>query len=311
MLLTIAGLLAASLVHIAQAQEQRAFPTPEDAVRALTAAAKSTDPADLIAIFGPDSADLLASSDPATTRQNRETFIVAVGERWRLVDRGVDRKELVIGNEAWPFPVPLAKGPKGWVFDTAAGREEVLDRRIGRNELAVIRVCQTYAAAQRAYAARSHDGVPAGVYARRIGSTPGTQNGLYWPSKRGEPPSPLGDLMAQAADEGHTLPSGQQGPYPFHGYLFRILEAQGTAAPGGAKSYVVNGQMSGGFALIAWPVEYDVTGIMTFIVGPDGTVSEQDLGPETAKKGAAITEYNPDPDWESALPGHDKPREHK
>ena len=186
---------------------------------------------------------------------------------------------LVIGNEAWPFPVPIVKDASGWHFDTAAGKEEVLDRRIGRNELAVIRICRTYVAAQRLYASRGHDGLPAGLYARAFASEPGRQNGLYWPARRGEKRSPLGDLVAHAAEEGRALgKAGAEAPPPFHGYHFKILTAQGPAAPGGAKSYVVDEKMSGGFALVAWPAQYDVTGIMTFIVNQDGVVQQKRSG---------------------------------
>jgi hypothetical protein len=223
---------------------------------------------------------------------------VAFAEQWRLEDLGPDRKELVIGNEDWPFPIPLVKDTGGWRFDTAAGREEVLARRIGRNELAAIRISETYVAAQRAYAARAHDGKPAGLYARKFASDPGTENGLYWPVTRGAPRSPLGDLVAKAAEEGHRRAPDQQGPRPFHGYYFRIVEAQGPAAPGGAAEYVVNGQMTAGFALIAWPAEYDVTGVMTFIVNHAGIVHQKDLGPDTPAAAAAVTRYDPVPSWQ-------------
>ena len=164
---------------------------------------KANDLKALVALFGPTGQDLVDTSDPATGRRNREVFVAAVAEGWRWGDIGPDRKELVLGNEAWPFPVPLVKGAAGWSFDAAAGREEVLNRRIGRNELAVIRVLQHYVAAQRAYAATGHDGKPAGRYARRFGSDPGRQNGLYWPARRGEPRSPLGVLVAQASEQGY------------------------------------------------------------------------------------------------------------
>ena len=173
----------------------------------------------------------------------------------------------------------------------------MLTRRIGRNELAAIRIAGTYVAAQRTYAARGHDGKPAGLYARRFASTPGTEDGLYWPVRAGASHSPLGELAARAAAEGRQLGDGQQPPVPFHGYYFRVLERQGAAAKGGARNYVVKGAMSGGFALIAWPAQYDVTGIMTFIVAEDGVVYEKDLGPKTATAAAAVTAFNPDTTW--------------
>jgi hypothetical protein len=279
--------------------EYRTFATPEDAVKMLLDTAKAGNLDGLIEIFGPEGKELIASSDAATARHNRQVFVVAMAEGWKLADRGPAAKELVVGGEEWPFPIPLIKEGTQWRFDTAAGKEEILARRIGRNELAVIRACQTYVLAQRAYAGRGHDGKPAGLYARRFESEPGKQNGLHWPAKRGEPRSPLGNLVAEAAAEGRSI-GGQKGPSPFHGYYFRILEAQGPNAAGGAVDYVVNGEMSGGFALIAWPAEYDATGVMTFKVGADGVVYEKDLGPETAAAAGAIRRFDPDATWQKS-----------
>lgn len=281
----------------------RTFATPEDAVRALAETTKKGDLAGLLALFGPEGKDLVDTSDPATGRRNREVFTVAFKEGHRLVDAGADRKELVLGNESWPFPVPLVKGPAGWWFDAAAGREEILDRRIGRNELAAIGIVHRYVAAQRQYAKTGHDGKRAGLYARRFGSDPGTQNGLYWPAKRGEPRSPLGDLIAQAAEEGHRAGQSTSGPSPFYGYYFRILEGQGPSAKGG--DYVRNGEMSGGFGLVAWPVHYDASGIMTFVVNQDGVAYEKDLGPETQTAVRSITRYDPDDTWRPVQAGSD------
>jgi hypothetical protein len=289
------GLAAGPPVRAADAP--RAFPTPEAAVAALTEAAKASSLDALFELFGPGGRELASSSDAATARGNRDVFVAAIGEGWHLADKGPDRKELVIGNEGWPFPVPLVKTPAGWVFDAAAGKEEVLDRRIGRNELAAIRIAETYVTAQKAYARRGHDGKPAGLYARRFASEPGTENGLYWPVVKGAPHSPLGALVAEAAAEGRRVGDGQQPPVPFHGYYFKILEAQSASAPGGAKSYVVNGDLSAGFALVAWPAQYDVTGITTFIVNQDGVVYEKDLGPETAALAQKMTSYDPDKTW--------------
>jgi hypothetical protein len=274
----------------------RTFGTPEDAVRTLNGVVKAGKLDELVAIFGPDGQQLVASSDPATGRRNRQVFTVAVAEGWRLVDQGTDRKVLVIGNEEWPFPVPLVRDANGWRFDTAAGKEEVIARRIGRNELAVIQICGTYVAAQRLYARDGHDGKRAGLYATTFRSDPGKQNGLYWPAVRGQKRSPLGDLVAQAAEEGRPLGADRQ-PAPFHGYYFKILTAQGSAAAGGAKNYLVNGAMSGGFALVAWPAQYDVTGVMTFIVNHDGVLHEKDLGPGTDAAARGMTLYDPDSSW--------------
>jgi Protein of unknown function (DUF2950) len=300
-LIALALMCTALSVHshilAAQRPAQRTFATPEDAVRGLIEAAKAGNLDDLRAIFGPDGQELIASSDAATARTNREIFAVAAAEGWRLVNQGTNRKGLIVGNEGWPFPVPLVKSAKSWRFDAAAGKEEVLARRIGRNELAVIGICRTYVAAQRRYAQQGHDGKPEGLFATTFGSDPGKQNGLYWPAAHGQPRSPLGDLVAQAAEEGRQRGSDRAQPTPFHGYYFKILSAQGSAAPGGAKSYVVNGEMSAGFALVAWPAQYDASGIMTFAVNQDGTVHQTDLGAETATAAAAMTAYNPDAAW--------------
>jgi DUF2950 family protein len=295
--LTCAVLTSLSLFGAAQEARHRTFGTPEEAVRALADAAKIGNADALLAIFGPDGQDLVASSDPATARKNLEVFTVAFAERWRLEDNGTNRKTLIIGGEEWPFPVPLVKDGNAWRFDTASGKEEVIDRRIGRNELAAIGICRTYVAAQRRYAQQGHDGKPAGLYAKTFSSDPGKQNGLYWPAARGQAHSPLGELVAEAAQEGRTLGSDRGQPSPFHGYYYKILTAQGTAATGGAKSYVVNGEMSAGFALVAWPAQYDATGVMTFIVNQDGTTSQKDLGPETDRVARAMTVYNPDKSW--------------
>ena len=297
--LTIAvGIACAGLASCSRTPSPtyRTFATPEDAARALIEAAKASDLNAVVAIFGPDGRELADTSDATTARRNREVFTTAAAERWQLVDRGTDRKELVIGNEEWPFPVPLVKTGDSWHFDTPAGKEEVIARRIGRNELAVMWVCRTYVAAQRLYAQRGHDGRPPGAYAKAFRSDAGRHNGLYWPAARGEKRSPLGDLVAKAAEEGTQLGQGDK-PSPFNGYHFRILDGQGAAAPGGAKSYVVNGEMSGGFALVAWPAQYDITGVMTFIVNQTGVVHEKDLGSGTDAAAKAITVYDPDSTW--------------
>ena len=275
----------------------RTFASPEDAVHALIDAAKSGKTEAVIAIFGADGKELLDTSDPALARRNAQTFTAAAAERWKLIDEGTDKKVLVIGNEDWPFPVPLARVGGSWQFDTAAGKEEVLARRIGRNELAAIRICRTYVAAQRVYAERGHDGQKPGIYARAFRSDQGKQNGLYWPVVHGQKRSPLGDLVATAEAKGEAINKDGQQPAPFHGYYFRILTGQGPDAPGGAKDYVVNGLMSAGFALVAWPAQYDATGIMTFLVNNDGTVREKDLGDDTEATVKAITLYNPDASW--------------
>jgi hypothetical protein len=292
----IAAMTACARSEPQQQSQQLMFGSAEEAVQALAKIVDAADVAQLTQVFGPDSKELVDSSDPVTARRNRETFSVAFGEGWTLVDAENGSKTLVIGNEEWPFPVPLVKDGNRWRFDTAAGKTEVLARRIGRNELAVIRACSTYVAAQHRYAQHGHDGKPAKLYAQTFRSDPGKENGLYWPEVKGKPLSPLGDLVAQAASEGRPIAEGKQ-QQPFQGYYFKILTAQGAAASGGAKSYLVKGDMSGGFALVAWPAEYDLTGVMTFIVNQDGVVYEKDLGADTAATAGKMSEYNPDETW--------------
>jgi hypothetical protein len=279
----------------AQTATYRTFATAEDAVKALFDTVKTGNVDALLEIFGPDGRELIGSSDSATARMNRRVFAVAAREQWHLEDATPTQKTLVVGNENWPFPVPLVKVAEGWRFDTAAGKEEVLARRIGRNELHAIATSRAYVTAQQRYAQEGHDGKPAGVHAAKFQSDPGKQDGLYWPTAHGQKRSPLGDLLAQAAPEGRQA-GGQ--PTPLHGYYFKILTGQGAAVPGGARSYVVKGDMSGGFALVAWPAQYDVTGVMTFIVNQDGIVRERDLGPQTDAIARKMTVYNPDASWQ-------------
>jgi hypothetical protein len=278
----------------------RVFATPEDAVAALLAAATGEQVDALVEIFGPAGRALIDTSDPTSARRARQVFIAAAAEQLRLVDGVEGSKTLVVGQEDWPFPVPLVRGPTGWRFDAAVGAEEIVVRRIGRNELSVIGACETYVRAQHLYARDPHDGRPAGAYAAVLRSAPGTQNGLYWPATRGGKRSPLGDLLAEAAESAPGV--GQHGApsVPFHGYYFRILTAQGRSAPGGAMDYIVKGTMTRGFALVAWPAGYDVTGVMTFLVGSDGVVRQKDLGPDTHTVVRAMTAFDPDASWAPA-----------
>ncbi len=270
--------VALSAAACSRSTPTRTFPTAEEAVRSLIVAVKAGKIDGVAAIFGPDGQALIDSSDSATARRNRDVFVAAVAERWRLEDGAGGTRVLVIGNEDWPFPVPLVKDGSGWRFDTAAGAEEILARRIGRNELAAIFACRAYVVAQRLYASRPHDGQPAGRYATKFKSDAGQQNGLYWPVKLREKRSPLGDLVARAAANGQPLGQGD-GPSPFHGYYFRILPADG------------------GFGLVAWPADYDATGVMTFVVNQDGTVREKDLGADTDHGAREMARYNPDASW--------------
>jgi hypothetical protein len=283
-------------------QNQRAFDKPETAVTTLADAVKARDSKVLDEIFGPEGRSVLASGDPVADKNAREVFTVAFAEQWKLLDLGDDKKELIVGDQQWPFPIPLQKDSHGWWFDTAAGKEEVRARRIGRNELAAIGVCRKYVSAQREYASEGHDGKPAGLFAQKVHSDEGKHNGLYWVRARGDSKSsPLGEFAAKAVKEGYSA-GGKDTSAPYYGYFYRILTRQGAGADGGAKDYVVGrenggGDMSGGFALIAWPAEYGNSGIMTFIVGPDGVVHENDLGADTSTIAAGITEYNPDAGW--------------
>ena len=294
----ICVLIAAPILSTrGSAQAARQFASPEDAVKTFIGAVKAGNIADLVAILGAEGKELIESSDPATARQNRRVFTVAVGEHWHLEDAAPNRKTLVIGNEGWPFPVPLVKEESGWRFDAAAGSEEIIARRIGRNELAAIATVRAYVTAQRRYAEQPHDGNPAGAHASKFASDPGKENGLYWPATAGQKRSPLGDLVAQAAAEGPAGARDRSQPSPFHGYYFKILTGQGPAARGGQKQYVVKGLMSGGFALVAWPARYDETGVMTFVVNQDGIVHEKDLGPETDAAARKMSVYDPDQSW--------------
>jgi hypothetical protein len=273
------------------------FARPEAAVRALNVAVKKDDVALMRWLFGAEADALLEAPGSETARRNRQIFLTAMNERWHLEDAGADKKVLVVGNEHWPFPVPLVKNENGWRFDTAAGKDEILARRIGRNELSVIALCRTYVAAQHLYARTGHDGKRAGIYATTFRSDPGKQNGLYWAAGRRQKRSPLGDLVTEAALETRVGQGGRDQRMPFHGYYFKILTAQGDAAPGGAKSWIVNGEMSGGFGLVAWPAVYGSTGVMTFVVSRDGVVHQQDLGAGTTDEARAMSLYDPDASW--------------
>lgn len=299
-LIFVVNLFAITSIVNAQTGTQTVFSNPEEAASALKLALKTQDKEKLLQIFGANAQEELSSGDPVSDRNDREVIALAMEEMWRWVPRGADSKELIVGNEGWPFPIPLQKKGSGWQFDTQAAKNEVLARRIGQNELAVIELCRAYPSYQEEYASRSHDGRPAGLFAQKIRSTEGTQDGLFWKTKGDEQQSPLGDLVAEAAAEGYT--EKRSSPAPFWGYHFRILTAQGSAAKGGAKSYIVDGNMSGGYAMIAYPARYGYSGVMTFIVNRDGTVYEKDLGLNTEKVAADLKEFNPDKTWK-AVPG--------
>jgi hypothetical protein len=271
------------------------FETPDDAAKAVLEAFQTNDMEEMKAIFGADAEKDLSSGDPVADRQDRETIALAMEQSIRWDPLGDDRKELVAGDEEWPFPIPLIHVRDGWYFDTDAGREEILSRRIGRNELRAIDLCLAYVWAQEEYAKEPRDGKLAGLYAQRFRSTPGRQDGLYFETGPEERESPFGDLVARAEAEGYDVDKSSS--EPFAGYHFRVLTAQGPAAKGGARSYIVDGEMSGGFALIAYPAEYDRGGVMTFIVNQEGVVYEKDLGEDTLEVASEISAYDPDDTW--------------
>ena len=275
------------------------FASPDDAGNGLLAAAKSGDPNTIIAVFGPESKDIVVTGDPVQDKNTADLFISEYGamHRWRKMPDG--SQTLLIGADNFPFPIPLKNNAAGqWYFDVAAGREEILIRRIGRNELDVMNVCMALADAQAQYYSGRHDDGSTHEFAVKFISDTGKQNGLYWESPEGQPKSPLGPLAAFATNEGYSLKPDSH--VPFHGYFFHMLTRQGSHAPGGAKDYVVNGKMTGGFAFVAYPAEYRNSGVMTFIINRDGVLLQKDLGPDTAQTAAAMTEFDPDSSWSPA-----------
>jgi hypothetical protein len=276
---------------------QKSFKSPEEAVKTLAEAVKGNDTKELLAIFGPAGKELISSGDEVADKAGREHFVKAYEEMNKLVNENDTKIILHVGSGDWPFPIPVIKKGEYWLFDTMAGREEILNRRIGRNELNAIQVCLAYVDAQREYVLKDRDGDKLLEYAQKFISRKGEKNGLYWEAKEGEPQSPLGLLIAKAAGEGYTGKKPGQKRSPYHGYYYRILKSQGKNAPGGEYDYVVNGKMIGGFALVAYPAEYGNSGIMTFIVNQDGVVYEKNLGKETEKIAAAMKKFDPDKTW--------------
>jgi hypothetical protein len=280
------------------AETGRTFATPEAAVAALASAVNTTNRNELHAIFGP-AADDLVNPDPVQAANEFKTFARALNETNRLVPESATRCVLELGQAGWPFSVPIVQKDGAWFFDTAAGKDELMNRRIGRNELETLAVVRAYVEAQREYASRDRAGDGVLKYAQKIISTPGAKDGLFWsPDLDGEI-SPLGPLAADAAAEGYGKKGESPGdePQPFHGYFFKILTRQGKHAPGGKYDYVINGNMIGGFALVAWPATYGESGVMTFIVNQQGRVYQKDLGPQTAKTAGAMQSYDPDTTW--------------
>ncbi len=280
----------------AKTVKQRTFASPEEAVKALVEALKSKDIKALEAIFGPGSKDLVSSGDPVSDSAGYDRFIQRYEEKSRLQEESAEKSILYLGNDDWPFAIPIVKKGDLWHFDVKEGRDEILARRIGRNEWNTIQTCLAYVDAQREYALEDWTGDGFLEYAQKFFSDPGKKNGLYWEVKAGEKPSPLGPLIAEAAKQGYAKKKGKTSPY--HGYYFRILKAQGKNAPGGAYDYMAKGKMIGGFALVAYPAKYASSGIMTFIVNHDGVVYQKNLGPKTGKLAQAIKAFDPDGTWE-------------
>ncbi len=308
--LALPALLAASLITLAGASAplalaaepsrirshehvQPAFETPEAASAALLAAMTGTDAMRIHQILGPGSGKLILSGDPVADRLGRERFVAAYGKLSRIERDGDSKATLLIGEKEWPFPFPIVKRDGQWRFDAKSGAEEILNRRIGRNELSAIQVCLAYVDAQREYALTAGNVGGLHEYAMKFVSAPGKKDGLYWPTKEGEPQSPLGPISAKAKQEGYA---GQ----PYHGYHYRILTAQGSDAPGGAYDYVVKGRMIGGFGLVAYPARWGASGVMTFIVNHDGVVYQKNLGRETEAIASRMTSFDPDATWSKA-----------
>jgi hypothetical protein len=281
------------------ATPQRVFKTSEEAASALVQAVKAHDRKTVLAIVGQSAGEWVSSGDPTADRAANERFIQRYEEKHTIAAEGDKKATLVVGNDEWPFAFPLVKAAAGWRFDTEAGKQELLARRIGANELAVMNTLLNIVDAQREYASADRDGSGLRQYAAKFASSTGKKDGLYWPTAAGEPESPLGPLAARAAAEGYKKGSG---PQPYHGYHFKILTRQGPSAKGGALDYVARGKMIGGFAAIAYPARYGNSGVMTFIVNHDGVVYERDLGPDTAKRAAAIASFDPGQGWTPAKP---------
>jgi Protein of unknown function (DUF2950) len=298
--LMVLSMIVAPVSASAQAVEtgQASYKTADEAVEALISAAKEDGIEALLGVLGSDAEEIVDSGDPVADRATRERFLEAYGEAHELRDEGENAKTLVIGAEEYPFPIPLVFENGSWRFHTVAGLDEILTRRIGENETSVINVMQAYVVAQEDYASADRDG-KGPHFARRILSSEGQKDGLYWPTAEGEEPSPLGPLIAGARAEGYGSngASEEATPATYHGYVYKQVLKQGPSAKGGARDYVVNDRMIGGFALIAAPADYGNSGIMTFMVNQDGVVYERDLGEETSKIVAAMDSFDPDDSW--------------
>ena len=305
----VAGLACALMtpagIGAAADDEQSNFASPEQAVAALQEAVKAGDINALRKVFGP-AIDEITNSDPVQRANNLAHFAQRMAESTELAKQDNGTVVLRLGNEHWPFPIPLARKGDKWFFDTLAGKEEILNRRIGGNELSALEVCHAYVKAQREYMLKDYDGNGVMEYAQRMQGTPGKKDGLYWETQPGEEESPLGPLVAKATEDGYSRRSVSANPHPhdpFHGYIFKILKKQGESAPGGKFDYVINGHMVAGFAFLAYPAQWGNSGVMTFIVNQQGKVYQKNLGEKTEALAQEIEEYNPDETWKPAEGG--------
>jgi len=285
---------AVILASVSVASAQQSFKSPEEAVAALVSATKDNWPKGVVTVLGADGADIVSSGDKIADETMREKFLAAYDAKHQVTMEGDAKAVMIIGPEDFPLPIPLTRKGAAWQFDTAAGRLEVLYRRIGRNELDAIQACLAYVDAQNEYADKNRVSGAGATYAQRIVSSPNKKDGLYWPTEPGEDASPLGELVAHATTEGYAIGEDRT---PFHGYYFKILTRQGPMAAGGEVDYVVRGKMIGGFALVAYPAEYGNSGVMTFVVNYAGTVFQKDLGERTEKIAERMTSFNPDQTW--------------
>jgi hypothetical protein len=279
---------------------QKSFASPEAAAKALADAARAQDAQALLAVVGPASKSWLFSGDAVADRDDWAKFLAAYDKKNAISMQGAAKAVLIVGDDDWSFPAPLKKQGDKWAFDAAAGREELINRRIGRNELDTLQTLLAVVDAQREYAAADPDHTGFNAYARRFISTADKKDGLYWPTSTGATPSPLGPLVGAATKEGYRLKAGQSQPPSYHGYYYRLLTAQGKDAPGGAYDYLVNGRLIGGFAVVAYPAKYGVSGVMTFMVNHAGTVYEKDLGKATPAEAAKMVRFNPDKTWKKS-----------
>ena len=280
------------ICSMAQQAGQKTFPTAQAAGQALADAAKSNDEGAMLQVLGPDGKDIISSGDDVEDAQNRSDFVMRYQEMHRLMKEPNGTTTLYVGSHNWPLPIPLVDKNGMWYFDSATAKMEILYRRVGRNEISTIRTSLELVAAEKEYAA-SHNG----EYAQKIFSDPGQQNGLYWKADNGQPQSPIGPLVAAAVAEGYTSKKEGAAATPYRGYLYRVLTAQGPHAPGGAKDYIVDGKMTGGFAFVAIPAAYRSSGVMTFVICQNGVVFRKDLGPNTEKIAKAMKSFNPDSSW--------------